>query len=105
MRPSHINAMTGALPCLPAECARYAHRMSTGHIRVCDECSSAFLVERSSMSALCSECAHWLYGHPTCQHVFKDGRCTHCHWDGSVSPYVRRLQSQAQGANTGNEEA
>ena len=47
------------------------------------------------MSALCPECAHWLYGYPPCEHVFEASdagkRCTRCGWDGSQSAYVRKL--------------
>ena len=60
----------------------------------CDECGSTFRAERSAMAGLCAECAHWLYGHPPCAHRREaGGACTECGWDGSVSDYVRKLQS------------
>lgn len=67
----------------------------------CDECGSTFNRAASEMSALCPECAHVLYGSPNCPHVFADGRCIRCAWDGSVSAYVESLrragaQSQSQ---------
>ncbi|RUT35222.1 hypothetical protein EMQ25_03925 [Arsenicitalea aurantiaca] len=58
----------------------------------CDECGSAFLKARSVMDGLCPECAHWLYGKPACRHEMVGGRCRHCHWDGSVSPFVAGLK-------------
>lgn len=43
------------------------------------------------MSELCPECAHLLYGYPNCSHVWTEGRCTACGWDGSQSAYIRRI--------------
>ena len=43
--------------------------------------------------ALCPECAHILYGYPNCGHVFKNGRCIYCYWDGSRSKYIEWLLS------------
>jgi predicted RNA-binding Zn-ribbon protein involved in translation (DUF1610 family) len=55
----------------------------------CDECGSRFVADRSATAGLCAECAHRLYGYPPCAHVFADGRCAHCGWDGSVSAFLR----------------
>ena len=60
-------------------------------VRVCEECGSAFLRSSSKMRDLCPECAHILYGYPNCRHVFVQGKCTKCLWDGSRSPYVLSL--------------
>ena len=54
----------------------------------CDECGSEFIAGGSAMAGLCAECAHRLYGYRACAHVFKDGRCTLCGWDGSVSGFL-----------------
>ncbi len=54
----------------------------------CDECGSDFIAEQSAMPGLCAACAHRLYGYPACEHLFKDGRCTLCGWDGSVSDFL-----------------
>ena len=62
--------------------------------RRCDECGSDYFAATSRMSRLCPQCAHWLYEHPRCMHTFSGGRCSLCGWDGSVSAYLRRLQSR-----------
>lgn len=58
---------------------------------ICDECGSEFFKGSSKMPALCPECAHILYDYPNCGHVFKNGRCIHCHWNGSRSVYIKKL--------------
>jgi predicted RNA-binding Zn-ribbon protein involved in translation (DUF1610 family) len=58
----------------------------------CAECGSAYVAARSGMAGLCPECAHWLYGHPNCDHEMVGGRCSKCGWDGSVSDYVKGLK-------------
>ncbi len=63
------------------------------HIETCDECGSHFCQSRSKLSNLCPECAHILYGYANCNHLFENGRCMFCLWDGSRSPYVENLQS------------
>jgi hypothetical protein len=64
-------------------------------LKVCDECDSTYNAETSAMAALCPECAHWLYGYASCEHVFEatdaGRRCTRCGWDGSRSAYIRKL--------------
>lgn len=64
-------------------------------IRCCDECGSDYFAAASRMARLCSECAHWLYGYPRCDHQFAGQRCAKCGWDGSVSAYLRTLQAEA----------
>lgn len=64
--------------------------------RCCDECGSEYFAASSRMSSLCPECAHWLYGYPRCPHEFANGQCSKCGWDGSVSAYLRTLQSQPE---------
>ncbi len=44
------------------------------------------------MESLCPECAHLLYGYERCEHDFVEGRCTRCHWDGSVSDFGKSLR-------------
>jgi predicted RNA-binding Zn-ribbon protein involved in translation (DUF1610 family) len=61
-------------------------------LRSCDECGSDFLHGSSNMNSLCPECAHYLYGYENCKHVFEQGRCIHCYWDGSESPMVKKLK-------------
>merc|ERR1712096_155487 len=41
----------------------------------CDECGSMFAASVATMSGLCPECSHYLYGKPNCAHSFSDGRC------------------------------
>ena len=45
------------------------------------------------MTALCAECAHWIYGYPRCDHDIVEGSCSRCGWDGSTSDYVEQLKS------------
>ena len=66
-------------------------------IRICDECGSEYLAATSKMSSLCPECAHVLYGYENCDHVFKDGKCTLCLWDGSRSDYINKLLKNSKG--------
>ncbi len=58
----------------------------------CVECSSMFILSNATMSALCRECAYWLYGKQPCQHRFHDGSCIECGWDGSTSKYIDSLK-------------
>ncbi len=58
--------------------------------RPCDECGSLYFTDSSTMAALCPECSNRLYGHPRCEHLFVDGRCTKCFWDGSISAYLKK---------------
>ena len=56
----------------------------------CDECGSLYYPSSSKMKSLCPECASILYGYPNCKHVFENGRCINCYWDGSQSEFVKR---------------
>jgi hypothetical protein len=60
-------------------------------LRACDECDSDYFADSSKMAKLCPECASLLYGHPVCQHVLQNGRCTICWWDGSRSVFTAAL--------------
>ena len=66
--------------------------MAEKELAVCGECGSLFFKDSSPMEALCPECAHALYGYPNCYHVFQNGRCIYCYWDGSESEYVKHLK-------------
>lgn len=61
-------------------------------ISQCSECGSEYYSSSSQMKGLCPECAGILYGYPKCEHIFKNGRCTLCYWDGSKSEYIRKLE-------------
>ena len=65
-------------------------------IAKCDECGSEYLAATSKMASLCPECAHVLYGYENCDHVFKDGKCTLCLWDGSRSNYIISLKQDKE---------
>lgn len=65
--------------------------MKKDKFAICDECGSEFLRVSSKMMALCPECAHVLYGYPNCNHIFKNGRCIHCYWNGSRSDCIKGL--------------
>jgi hypothetical protein len=63
-------------------------------VAVCDGCGSEYLASSSKMASLCPECAHVLYGYEKCNHVFKDGKCVLCLWDGSRSTYIAQTESE-----------
>lgn len=65
--------------------------MDKNLIATCTECGSPFLKSKSKMKALCPECAYWLYGYENCKHVFKDGKCMICLWNGSKSEYIKSI--------------
>ena len=56
---------------------------------ICCECKSKFLVSTSKMMELCPECASILYGYENCNHIFKNGRCIKCLWNGNRSEYIK----------------
>ena len=64
------------------------------NIKVCDECGSEYLASKSKMASLCPECAHVIYGYENCNHVFENGKCTLCLWDGSQSEYIKSLKDE-----------
>ncbi len=67
--------------------------MGNRDIGNCVECGSKYLKITSKMMALCPECASILYGYENCKHVFKDGKCKKCLWNGSRSDYIKYLLS------------
>lgn len=60
---------------------------------ICDECGSEFLKKSSHMINLCPECAHYLYGYTNCKHIFENGKCIYCYWNGSESNYIKWLKN------------
>lgn len=62
------------------------------NIGICDECGSRFMKSASKMASLCPECAHLLYGYENCAHVFENGVCVKCLWDGSRSELVNKIK-------------
>ncbi len=70
-----------------------ALRMSR-EIIICDECESEYFADTSGMEKLCPDCSHVLYGHPNCQHSFKNEKCTKCYWNGRGSDYTDGLKIQ-----------
>lgn len=65
-------------------------------IGICDECGSEFRLSASGMKYLCPECAHILYGYENCAHIFKNGRCEKCLWDGSRSAFIKNIKENNQ---------
>ncbi len=65
--------------------------MSDDKIGTCVECGSEFLRSKSKMKELCPECAHRLYGYENCNHIFKNGKCVICLWNGNQSDYTKNL--------------
>ncbi len=60
----------------------------------CDECGSFFIEGSSAMNNLCPECSFLLYGYPNCKHVFAEGKCQKCDWDGSKSDYANDISKK-----------
>jgi hypothetical protein len=58
-------------------------------VKRCDECRSDYFADSAKIGHLCPECAHHLYGYPTCAHNFLADRCVSCGWDGSRSTFVK----------------
>ena len=73
-------------------------------IAVCNECGSEYYAGSSIMKSICPECAHALYGYPNCSHVFDNGRCMLCYWDGRKSKFVEGLEKPEQPAPAPAEE-
>ena len=65
--------------------------MENKEIIICDECGSSFLKKASQMASLCPECAHILYGYENCCHIFENGQCIKCLWNGQHSQYIKSL--------------
>ncbi len=65
--------------------------MVNENIKICDECKSEFLSSSSKMNGLCPECASALYGYENCNHIFEQGRCIKCLWNGNRSEYIQSL--------------
>ncbi len=70
----------------------YEREVDSEH-SICAECGSKFLLASSKMESLCPECAHFLYGYPNCEHVFENGKCIKCGWNGNHSEYIKSLLS------------
>ena len=65
--------------------------MENEYINICCECESEFLIAASKMKDLCPECANIIYGYENCKHIFKNGTCIKCLWNGNRSEYVKSL--------------
>lgn len=65
--------------------------MDGKEIGICDECGSEFLRATSKMVGLCPECASILYGYENCEHIFKNGICVKCLWNGNRSEYITKV--------------
>lgn len=63
-------------------------------ISICNECGSPFI--KSYMKGLCMECANILYSYPACEHIFSDGKCIKCGYDGSTSKYLEFLKNKGE---------
>lgn len=63
--------------------------MKNAKYAICNECGSKFLKSSPVMESLCPECASIIYGYPNCNHIFKNGRCIHCYWNGNRSDYIK----------------
>ncbi|MDE5620087.1 MAG: hypothetical protein K2I80_06155 [Ruminococcus sp.] len=63
--------------------------MDSINTAICNECGSKFLKSSSEMKGLCPRCAYVLYGYQDCRHIFRDGKCIYCHWNGSGSEYIK----------------
>ncbi|MDF9796328.1 putative RNA-binding Zn-ribbon protein involved in translation (DUF1610 family) [Catalinimonas alkaloidigena] len=61
-------------------------------IRICDECYSEYYADTSRMGKLCPNCSHFLYGYDNCQHVFRNGRCEKCYWNGETTKFIESLK-------------
>jgi predicted RNA-binding Zn-ribbon protein involved in translation (DUF1610 family) len=72
--------------------------MNIRPVEECDECGSMYFPEISRMDKLCPECSHMLYGYTPCLHTFADGRCSKCHWDGSVSEFCKEELKRKDGS-------
>lgn len=66
---------------------------NAGKLRICDECGSTYFLDASKMGKLCPECSHILYGYENCHHLFENGRCTKCYWNGNTSRYLDNRKS------------
>ena len=64
-------------------------------INICEECGSEYYAASSLMKSLCPECANVLYGYPNCSHVFENGRCILCYWDGSRTKFTQKIEKPA----------
>ncbi|MCE7989315.1 MAG: hypothetical protein DYG89_49815 [Caldilinea sp. CFX5] len=69
-------------------------RITVRPVKTYDECGSLFFPEASRMVGVCPVCSHRLYGYLPCPHTFVDGRCSRCHWDGSVSEDCSKRKRQ-----------
>lgn len=52
------------------------------------------------MLGLCPECSHHIYGYKNCKHLFENGRCVECYWDGSSTTFIEELKGTP---NSGSE--
>lgn len=67
-------------------------------VQSCDECGGDYFTASSHMWKLCSECAHYLYGYPLCEHAFVDQKCSKCGWSGTRSAYITHIIKLSENA-------
>lgn len=60
-------------------------------LKICIECESEYFADTSKMEELCPECSHILYDYENCNHIFKNGRCIYCYWNGNKSEFVKNF--------------
>ena len=68
--------------------------MNDRSIGICDECGSEYILEKSKMKSLCPNCAHMIYGYENCKHIFENGKCVLCLWNGSESDFIKSLKQK-----------
>ncbi len=62
--------------------------MKKRELSICVECESNYFKGSSEMMSLCPNCAHKLYGYDNCDHIFEQGICIECGWNGKNSHYL-----------------
>lgn len=66
--------------------------MKNKKTKICVECESEYLANSSKMFELCPECSSVLYGYDNCKHIFENGKCIKCLWNGSRSGFIEKKE-------------